>query len=429
MSPPGAQGDVLNLAGHLLDGAADVSRFERFLAGFVAMCGATKGTFGVADFSTLSLGFFVDVGLPPTIYETYAPFIRTDPTCWYNYGPGNAYTWPSSFDQADIDFMTDGGYYLTTTLCPDDTPALQELVTRHCQPSGVHPTSIQGARYLSSGEMCGLALSTGYSDSPLTTRHAELANVAAPLVYSAADTHLQFHRLKFEASLARQALDDLGFGLAFLDDTARVVFANRAFNTFAEQAEALRLQAGRLRCLDDGAQAAFLAELRAAHERAAAGAHDFGQPLRLPRRDRNGNLTAFLSTLNPVLDDPFYDTHLRPYALIVVTDPARALDVAPPKLMKLFDVTRAEAQVLALLTAGATLEDITARLHVADSTVRSHIKRLLAKLGVNRQADLLRLVLQSPLAALSESVLANEARTRATTGEVMLAADVRDPPR
>ena len=420
--------DVLNIAGLLLDGAADVARFERFLAEFTVMCGANKGTFGVADLTAQRIGFCVDVGLSPAAYDTYAPFIPTDPTQWYNYGEGRAHAWPDGFGPDEIEFLAQGGVYLSTTLCPAVSAVATDLVEQHLRPNDIAVEIVVGSRTLSTGDMCAIALGRGFDDPPLTTRHAELANVAAPLVYSAADTHLQFHRLKFEASLARQALDDLGFGLAFLDDTARVVFANRAFNTFAEQAEALRLQAGRLRCLDDGAQAAFLAELRAAHERAAAGAHDFGQPLRLPRRDRNGNLTAFLSTLNPVLDDPFYDTHLRPYALIVVTDPARALDVAPPRLMKLFDVTRAEAQVLALLTAGATLEDITARLHVADSTVRSHIKRLLAKLGVNRQADLLRLVLQSPLTALSESVLTNEARVARGVEEVAAAADIEREP-
>lgn len=55
-----------------------------------------------------------------------------------------------------------------------------------------------------------------------------------------------------------------------------------------------------------------------------------------------------------------------------------------------FDLTAAELRVLRGLRFGQCAADLSERLGVAESTVRTHIKSLLAKVGVSRQAELVR---------------------------------------
>jgi len=62
---------------------------------------------------------------------------------------------------------------------------------------------------------------------------------------------------------------------------------------------------------------------------------------------------------------------------------------------RLFALTAQELRVLALLADGAAPRQIAARLAVAVSTVRSHMKALFQKTCTTRQAELIRLV--SPL--------------------------------
>lgn len=56
-------------------------------------------------------------------------------------------------------------------------------------------------------------------------------------------------------------------------------------------------------------------------------------------------------------------------------------------------LTRAEARVAVRLADGMALREIARDLHVTIETVRTHLKRAYGKLGVRRQAELVRLVL------------------------------------
>jgi DNA-binding NarL/FixJ family response regulator len=57
-----------------------------------------------------------------------------------------------------------------------------------------------------------------------------------------------------------------------------------------------------------------------------------------------------------------------------------------------------EFEVFQLLVAGTSVTDIAARLHLSDKTVSTHKARLMDKLGVANQADLVRYALRHQLA-------------------------------
>ena len=59
-------------------------------------------------------------------------------------------------------------------------------------------------------------------------------------------------------------------------------------------------------------------------------------------------------------------------------------------------LTTAESRVAVLLAEGRTVPDIAAVSERAESSIRTHLKRIHRKLGVSRRADLVRLVLSVP---------------------------------
>jgi DNA-binding CsgD family transcriptional regulator len=61
----------------------------------------------------------------------------------------------------------------------------------------------------------------------------------------------------------------------------------------------------------------------------------------------------------------------------------------------MFDVTRGEARVLALVSEGMSAEDIGASLKIATATVRVHLRNVYRKLKVNRQSDLVAIILRA----------------------------------
>jgi len=60
-------------------------------------------------------------------------------------------------------------------------------------------------------------------------------------------------------------------------------------------------------------------------------------------------------------------------------------------------LTRAEAELVAILMTGASLREAATVLELAPDTVRKRLEVIFQKTGTHRQADLMRLVLLSTL--------------------------------
>ncbi|MFK0290525.1 response regulator [Streptomyces sp. NPDC090442] len=63
----------------------------------------------------------------------------------------------------------------------------------------------------------------------------------------------------------------------------------------------------------------------------------------------------------------------------------RAVEEAPPEEGVLSSLSARERQILELIGAGMTNRQIGARLYLSEKTVKNHISRMLAKLGVERR--------------------------------------------
>jgi DNA-binding CsgD family transcriptional regulator len=62
---------------------------------------------------------------------------------------------------------------------------------------------------------------------------------------------------------------------------------------------------------------------------------------------------------------------------------------------RLFDLTHAEASLALLLANGMTLDEAAEQLNIRRNTARAHLRSIFSKMGVTRQTELVRLVLNS----------------------------------
>lgn len=82
-------------------------------------------------------------------------------------------------------------------------------------------------------------------------------------------------------------------------------------------------------------------------------------------------------------------------AVIFVRDPREGEATEPGVLQAMFDLSPAEARLTAELAGGATVEEAAGTLGISLASARTYLKNVFLKTDVNRQVDLVRLVLGS----------------------------------
>src|SRR5262249_53516425 len=97
----------------------------------------------------------------------------------------------------------------------------------------------------------------------------------------------------------------------------------------------------------------------------------------------------------PVKSQLGWPTGRRPCAMIFATDPESIATPETTFLQKQFGLTPAEAVLAHELLDGDGIESAAKRIGIGVPTARTHLRRVLAKTGARRQAELVRLVLNS----------------------------------
>jgi DNA-binding CsgD family transcriptional regulator/PAS domain-containing protein len=190
-------------------------------------------------------------------------------------------------------------------------------------------------------------------------------------------------RLEFErAQGAARALEAIGLPAAILDREGRALALNPRFEALIPSVAVDR--PSRLGLVDAAADGLFAAALQARGQIAGATVRS----IPVARREDQPPLILHLTPIRGVAHDIFS----RAASILVVT-PVVVKDVPTADVVQgLFDLTPAEARLAALIAAGHRPREAAAALGVMEETARSTLKRVMAKTGLHRQADLIGLL-------------------------------------
>lgn len=114
------------------------------------------------------------------------------------------------------------------------------------------------------------------------------------------------------------------------------------------------------------------------------------QILRASRKD-NG-LYYILSVFTIFMDSFAQNRNLHEVVLVSVVDPYEKLPVDVGTIKDLFGLTSTEARVAINIGSGDDVSEIAATHGVSIGTIRNQLKAVFAKMGVNRQSELVRLL-------------------------------------
>jgi len=216
---------------------------------------------------------------------------------------------------------------------------------------------------------------------------ARLQELFEPLSH-AARLHAELRNLAWKSAAALRALDQLAAGVIITDGDGRVVEMNRAAEHILRRDDGLTVRQGKLfaqRVFEQNKLARFIAVAANGKIAAAVGRMLVG---------RHGGRVAYILTVAPLGVE--LAVNERPLAMILVADPdARA--PSERDLAEFFGLSPAESRRAMALLAGNVLHDIAAASGVRITTARTQLSSILRKVGVTRQAELIRVLSSIPV--------------------------------
>jgi DNA-binding CsgD family transcriptional regulator/PAS domain-containing protein len=194
-----------------------------------------------------------------------------------------------------------------------------------------------------------------------------------------------------EARAFAETLNGLAAGIFLLDAACQVVHANAAGHRMLESDDVLRLIGGQL-VTRDGQVNKTLRELFGAGSHAATAAGD--RSLSLTAHDGERYVAHVLPLASVTRNRTQTSGAERPsgaVAALFVRKAALSLRSCGELLSRTFDLTPGEIRVLFAVVELTGVSEVAQSLGVAETTVKTHLKRVFAKTGTSRQADLVKL--------------------------------------
>lgn len=207
---------------------------------------------------------------------------------------------------------------------------------------------------------------------------------------------LRSAELTVATSLA--ALDRLPSGVLLIDNFARVAFANRVAKRMLEDEDGLRLckqitnpEFSNLIAEDEVSSNAISAAISATLNRDPYGTPHFSRCVTVARPSGLANYTLQFSALGEHTE---FGTGNSSFSTIIfISDGTQEVAIDPGLLQSTYGLTPAEARVAVTLLESGSAQEVSDKLGSSPHTVRTQIKQIYSKLGVDTRARFVKLLL------------------------------------
>lgn len=187
-----------------------------------------------------------------------------------------------------------------------------------------------------------------------------------------------------------EALDLVNVGLVVTNATGHLLMANRTAEQILETRDGLELAPKNVVRTSLKSSPALTTLVEAAGNARQSETADSILPIRRPSGKRPLTLV-----IRPVQKAAAPLDPMAPAALVFILDPEFQVETAEADLRQLYGLTSTEACLANLLVEGKTLDQCCELLEIRRSTARTHLQHLFEKVGVQRQSELVSLLLKS----------------------------------
>lgn len=198
-------------------------------------------------------------------------------------------------------------------------------------------------------------------------------------------------------AVGRHLADQMSFGLFCLDAHCQLIWSNNAARGIIENSDTLAEQNGHI-------------SIRRRHENALMHAH-----VAKVCEEQNASYSSYM------VMEAVHSASARPYlfhilpgggivgrvcAFLLVFNPEISLARALTPVCQALGLSPSESRLAIALSDGASLKEAACSLGLKEYTARTYLKQIFSKLRVQRQADLVRVLLKSALPFSSNSAVA-----------------------
>lgn len=194
------------------------------------------------------------------------------------------------------------------------------------------------------------------------------------------------------------ALDRLASGVLLMDRSGAVAFANRSAQRMLEDGDGLGLRKlinttslGDLVAEDAADSKAIGDAISATLNRDPYATPHFSRCITIPHTSGLASYTLQFSALGD--HNEFGGNSGAFAAIIFIADSAQEVEINPALLQRAYGLTPAEARVAVALLESSSAQEVADTLGTSPHTVRTQIKQIYAKLGVDTRARFVKLLL------------------------------------
>jgi len=235
-------------------------------------------------------------------------------------------------------------------------------------------------------------------EGAFTPDERERLTIILPHVSRAFGVMVRLREADYKVAASLSALDRLATGVLLIDASGAVAFANRSAQRMLEDGDGLGLRKlthgaglGDLIADDAAASRAIGAAICATLNRDPYDTPHFSNCVTVPRSYGAASYTLQCSALGERNE---FGGDTGAYAAIVfIADGAQEVEIDPALLQSAYGLTPAEAKVAVALIESSTAEQVATQLGTSPNTVRTQIKQIYAKLGVDTRARFVKLMM------------------------------------
>ncbi len=361
---------LADLIGRIYDATADATLWEPFLEKIAKVSRADASGLVMhndrPEAHAIAASWQVDPEMLRLFSEYYGPL-----DIWTNRGRQNPVRWAGTSEE------------LCTLHELRKTEVYNDLMVRFDIEHGMFGIFEREGTQWAGLSLYRSAASGEYRDSDL-----DVVRFLIPHLRRAFKLHFQFSELKARAERVESALDMLSTGVIFLDENQEIIGTNRIADELLRRRDGLWTEHRKLRT----SLASESARLQAMISGAAKTSHGEGLSAGGTMLISRETARPLSVTVTPV-QSAIVEIGRRPAAVVFVSDPDQRIEAPIDVLQRCYAFTPAEARLAMLLLEGCSLNDAAEKCGVTRNTLKSQLKSIFSKVGVQRQGELIRVLL------------------------------------